>query len=89
MEDLAKCQEDLKEAGEMVKHSEGSILDVEKEMGHAWSKRDKARSELAKAHNALCEHERALVVTIRERNSLKVHVARIRALVAQAHEEPI
>ena len=35
------------------------------------------------------EHEWALVAAIRERNTFKVHVARIGALVAHAHEEAI
>ena len=45
----AKCQGDLQEAGEMVKHREASILEVEKERKHALSERDKAQAELTKA----------------------------------------
>ena len=40
-EDLAKCQDELKEVGEMVKCHEGSILETEKEKEHAWSERNK------------------------------------------------
>ena len=38
-----KCQEDLNEAGEMVKRREASILEAEKEKEHARPERDKAR----------------------------------------------
>ena len=37
----------------------------------------------------MCELERALQATVREKNSLKVHVASIEALLAQAHEEAV
>ena len=80
LEDLAKCLEDLKEAGKMVKLCEGSIHDADKERKHAQFERTQAK--MAKAQEAMRDHERALVATIRERNSLKDHVAGIGALVA-------
>ena len=64
----------------MVKRREGSILEVEKEREHARSEKDKVWAELAKAQDALWEHEQALAATVRERNSLKVHVVSIRVL---------
>ena len=65
----------------MVKRCEDSILDAKKEREHARSKKDKAQAELAKAQDALCEHEWALAVT--------VYVAGIEALVAQACKEAV
>ena len=73
----------------MVRHRDDSILNMEKETKHARSERDKAWAELEKAQEALREHEKALAATVRERNTLKVHVVGIGELVAQAHEEAV
>ena len=75
-----KCLEDLKESGKMVKLCEGSIHDANKERKHAQFERTQAK--MAKAQEAMRDHERALIATVRERNSLKDHVAGIGALVA-------
>ena len=45
----AKCQDDLKEAGEMVKCWEATVLEVEKEMEHVQAERDRAQTNLTKA----------------------------------------
>lgn len=55
----------------------------------ARSESDKAWVELEKAQEALCDHEKALVAVVQERNTLNVHVAEIGALVVQAHKEAI
>ena len=44
-----KCQDDLKEADEMVKYREATNLKVEKKREHAQAERDKARTDLVKA----------------------------------------
>ena len=73
----------------MVRRRYDSILIVEKEKKHAWSERDKVKAEQERVQGALYENEKALVNVILERNTLKVHVARIRALMAQAREKAI
>ena len=73
----------------MVRRCNDSILVVEKEREHARAERDKARPELEKAYGVLSKNEKALTNVVRERNTLKVHVAGIGALVAHAHEEVI
>ena len=45
-EDLAKCQDELQEANEMVRHCDVSILNEENEKEHARSERDKASLNL-------------------------------------------
>ena len=88
-EDLFNCKNELKEANEMVRRCNDSILIVEKEREHAWVERDNARAELENAQGALKENEKTLANVVWERNTLKVHVAGIRALVAQAYEESV
>ena len=73
----------------MVRSHNDSILNMEKEREHAWSERDKAWAELEKAQGALHNNEMVLAVTVQERNSLKVNVAIIGALVAQVREEAV
>ena len=85
--DLFNCRDELKEANEMVRLRNDSILVMENEMEHAQVERDKARAELEKAREALCKNERALANVVWERNILKVYV--VGALVAQAREEAI
>ena len=48
-EDLFNCKNELKEATEMVKHRDNSIIVAEKEREHAQAERDKAHAELEKA----------------------------------------
>ena len=47
-EDLAKCQNELKETNEMVRCHDDSILNTEKEMEHFEIERDKVGAELEK-----------------------------------------
>ena len=65
----AKCQDDLKEAGENVKCRDASILEVEKVKNHVQSEKDRAWADLEKA---MCELERAVLSSIQERDFLKV-----------------
>ena len=88
-EDLFNCKNELKEANEMVRRRKDSILIVKKEREHARAERDKARAELEKAHGELSENEKALANVVRRRNTLKVHVVGIGAIMAQAHEEAV
>ena len=80
-EDLFNCKNELKEANEMVRQINDSILVVEKEWEHAQAEKDKARAELEKAQGALSENKKALANVVWERNTLKVHMARIGALM--------
>ena len=73
----------------MVKCLEATILEVEKNRKHVRAERDKSQANLVKAHEALRELERALQVTVWERNTLKVHVAGIGGLLAKAREEVV
>ena len=71
----------------MVRHHNDSILIVENERKHARAEKDKARAELEKTRGVLRENEKALAIVLRKRNTLKVHVVGIWALVAQARKE--
>ena len=88
-EDLFNCKNELKEATEMVRHCDDSILVTKKEREHGQAERDRARADLEKAKGALSENKKALANVVWELNTLKVHVAGIRALVAQAREEVV
>ena len=55
-EDLFNCNDELKEATEMVTRHDDSIIVVEKEREHAWAERDKVWAELEKAQGALSEN---------------------------------
>ena len=88
-EDLFNCRDELKEVNEMVRHRNDSILLVEKEKEHAQAERDKARTELENAQRALRENEKALANVVQEKNTLKVHMVGIRAVVSQAREEAV
>ena len=88
-EDLFNCKNELKEAIEMVRHCDDSLLAAEKEKEYAQVEMDRARANLEKSNGALSENEKALANVVREWNTLKVHVADIGALVAQAQEEAV
>ena len=55
-EDLFNYNDELKEATEMVRRHDDSILVVEKEREHAWAERDKVWAELENAQGALSEN---------------------------------
>ena len=88
-EDLFNCRDEPKEANEMVKRCNNSIRIMEKEREHARAEINKARVEPEKALRELRENEKALANVVWERNTLKVQVVGIGALVAQAREEVV
>ena len=59
-EDLFNFRDELKEANEMVRCRNDSIIIVEKEREHARSERDKAKAELEKAQRVLRENKKVL-----------------------------
>ena len=68
----AKYQKDIKEAEERVKCGQASIHEAEKGKTHAHAERDRARDNLVKAQEVARELKRALLVTVQERDLLKV-----------------
>ena len=76
----AKYQENLhtcKEVSEVAGPREHSLLAVEMEVKDAQVEKDQAKADMVRASAALTEHEKVLDATVRERNSLRIQVARI------------
>ena len=88
-EELFNCKNDLKEATEMARSRDESLIALENEKEYVQLERDRAKANLEKAKTALIEHERVLDSAVRARNSLRIQVAGIGAQVAKARKKAI
>ena len=88
-DELFNCKNELKEVTEVAKSRSQSLMDLEKETEYAQLERDRAKVDLARAKAVLIKHEKVLDGAVRERNSLRIQVARVGTQVAKACEEAV
>ena len=84
-----QLQKELKEATEMVRSRNESLVALENEKKYAPIERDRAKVDLEKAKATLNEHEKLLASAVQERDSLKAKVPGIGVQVAKARKEAV